>query len=380
MTYLENYKLIIFTLFCHLSYVWQERQDLLPLPKHLKARATDESSSPVLGRVWLPRLILESLTSEDDAEVVIEADKDGLMTHSLRLRTLTEAEMLGWSTCWFEALIESEIEGTCALRFRDRRWDGIDSLKLRHWYLHLLIPIRSMNLKPIGSSRLRRLRFAIQKLTLRRTDSAETEALVLDDSLSDVDSLIETEAETLVEALVLCDSETDVETDWLAETEALVLALADSDTLNELETDWLIETEALVLCGVRDWLTRWNWCLYLLTRWAILKHWLTLKHSLNLKPIGSLKLRRLYLHFLILRRSMNRNWLTRWNWGTGTYWPLSETEAENAGWSTFWLWDAQWIRNRLARWDWGACALRFRDWRWDWLTRWNRGTGTYWLT
>ena len=52
----------------------------------------------------------------------------------------------------------------------------------------------------------------------------DTEALVLDDSLSDVDSLIETEAETLVEAL------------------------ADSETLIESEIDWFIETEALVLC------------------------------------------------------------------------------------------------------------------------------------
>ena len=39
-----------------------------------------------------------------------------------------------------------------------------------------------------------------------------------------MDSLIETEAETLVEVL------------------------ADSETLNESETDWLVEIEALVLC------------------------------------------------------------------------------------------------------------------------------------
>jgi len=50
---------------------------------------------------------------------------------------------------------------------------------------------------------------------------------VLADSLSDVDSLVETEA------LVLCDSETDVETDWLVEIEALVLC--DSET--DVETD-----------------------------------------------------------------------------------------------------------------------------------------------
>ena len=47
---------------------------------------------------------------------------------------------------------------------------------------------------------------------------------MLADSLSDVDSLSETEAEMLVEAL------------------------ADSETLNEPETDWLVEIEALVLC------------------------------------------------------------------------------------------------------------------------------------
>ena len=47
---------------------------------------------------------------------------------------------------------------------------------------------------------------------------------MLADSLSDIDSLSETEAETLVEAL------------------------ADSEALIESETDWLVEIEALVLC------------------------------------------------------------------------------------------------------------------------------------
>ena len=75
-----------------------------------KARATDESSSPVLGRVWLPRLILESLTSEDDAEVVIEADKDVLNDSLIEVETLTEAEMLVEALADSEALIESEIE------------------------------------------------------------------------------------------------------------------------------------------------------------------------------------------------------------------------------------------------------------------------------
>ena len=46
----------------------------------------------------------------------------------------------------------------------------IDSLKLRRWYLHFLIPIRSMNQKLIGSLRLRRSYFVIQRLMLRRID------------------------------------------------------------------------------------------------------------------------------------------------------------------------------------------------------------------
>ena len=75
-----------------------------------KARATDESSSPVLGRVWLPRLILESLTSEDDAEVVIEADKDVLNDSLIEVETLTEAETLLEVLADSETLIESETD------------------------------------------------------------------------------------------------------------------------------------------------------------------------------------------------------------------------------------------------------------------------------
>ena len=47
---------------------------------------------------------------------------------------------------------------------------------------------------------------------------------MLDDSLSDVDSLVENEVRNEVEAL------------------------ADSEALIESETDWLVEIEALVLC------------------------------------------------------------------------------------------------------------------------------------
>ena len=75
-----------------------------------KARAADASSSPVLGRVWLPCLCLGSLTSEDDAEVVIEADKDVLNDSLIEVETLTEAEMLVEALADSEALIESEIE------------------------------------------------------------------------------------------------------------------------------------------------------------------------------------------------------------------------------------------------------------------------------
>ena len=75
-----------------------------------KARTTDESSSPVLGRAWLPRLILESLTSEDDAEVLIEADKDVLNDSLIEVETLTEAEMLVEALADSETLIESETD------------------------------------------------------------------------------------------------------------------------------------------------------------------------------------------------------------------------------------------------------------------------------
>ena len=57
--------------------------------------------------------------------------------------------------------------------------------------------------------------------------------LVLTDSLSDVDSLSETEAETLVEALAESETLIESETDWLVEIEAL--ALCDSET--DVETD-----------------------------------------------------------------------------------------------------------------------------------------------
>ena len=54
---------------------------------------------------------------------------------------------------------------------------------------------------------------------------------MLADSLSDIDSLVETEVLIDSEALVLADSLSDI--DSLSETEVL----ADSETLNEPETD-----------------------------------------------------------------------------------------------------------------------------------------------
>ena len=75
-----------------------------------KARATDESSSPVLGRAWLPCLCLGSLTSEDDAEVVIEVDNEVLNDSLIEVETLTEAETLLEALADSEALIESETD------------------------------------------------------------------------------------------------------------------------------------------------------------------------------------------------------------------------------------------------------------------------------
>ena len=121
-----------------------------------KARAADASSSPVLGRTWLPRLSLGFLTSEDDAEVLIEADNDvfALADSLIEVETLTEAETLLEALADSEALIESET----------------------NWLV-------------------------------------EIETLIL--ALSDSDTLNEPETDWLVEteALVLCESETDVETD-----------------------------------------------------------------------------------------------------------------------------------------------------------------------
>ena len=140
-----------------------------------KARAADESSSPVLGRAWLPCLCLGSLTSEDDAEVVIEADNEVLNDSLIEVETLTEAEMLVEALADSEKLIESETD------------------------------------------------WLVETEALVLDDSlSETEALVLDDSLSDVDLLIETEAKMLVEALA--DSEA------LSESEIEALALCDSET------------------------------------------------------------------------------------------------------------------------------------------------------
>ena len=128
-----------------------------------KARAANESSSPVLGRAWLPCLCLGSLTSEDDAEVVIEVDNEVLNDSLIEVETLTEAETL------LEALADSE-----ALVLTDSLSD-VDSL----------VETEALN-----------------------------EAETLLEALADSETLIESEIDWLVEiaALVLCDSESDVET------------------------------------------------------------------------------------------------------------------------------------------------------------------------
>ena len=75
-----------------------------------KARAADASSSPVLGRAWLPCLCLGSLTSEEDTEVLIEADNEVLADSLIEVETLTEAETLLEVLADSETLIESETD------------------------------------------------------------------------------------------------------------------------------------------------------------------------------------------------------------------------------------------------------------------------------
>ena len=75
-----------------------------------KARAADESSSPVLGRAWLPCLCLGSLTSEEDTEVLIEADNEVLADSLIEVETLTEAETLLEVLADSETLNEPEID------------------------------------------------------------------------------------------------------------------------------------------------------------------------------------------------------------------------------------------------------------------------------
>ena len=115
-----------------------------------KARAADESSSPVLGRAWLPCLCLGSLTSEDDAEVVIEADNEVLA----------------------DSLIESETD----------------------WLVEIEALVLADSLSETE---------ALNEAETLLEALADSEALIEPET----DWLVE------IEALVLCDSETDVETD-----------------------------------------------------------------------------------------------------------------------------------------------------------------------
>ena len=79
-----------------------------------KARAADESSSPVLGRAWLPCLCLGSLTSEEDTEVLIEADNEVLADSEALIESetdwLIESEALVLALSDSETLNEPEID------------------------------------------------------------------------------------------------------------------------------------------------------------------------------------------------------------------------------------------------------------------------------
>ena len=65
-----------------------------------KATPNAESSSPVFGRAWLPRLCLGSFTSEVDCEALIEAETEALVD--------AEAERLAEVLNDVEALVLSE--------------------------------------------------------------------------------------------------------------------------------------------------------------------------------------------------------------------------------------------------------------------------------
>ena len=64
----------------------------------------DEFSSPVLGSAWLPRLCLESFTSEVDSEALVEAEVERLA------EVLNDVEILVEALVLSEALKNPDVE------------------------------------------------------------------------------------------------------------------------------------------------------------------------------------------------------------------------------------------------------------------------------
>ena len=77
-----------------------------------KATPNDESSSPVFGRAWLPRLCLGSFTSEVDCEALIEAETEALVdAEAERLaEVLNDVEILVEALVLSEALKNADVE------------------------------------------------------------------------------------------------------------------------------------------------------------------------------------------------------------------------------------------------------------------------------
>ena len=72
----------------------------------------DEFSSPVLGSAWLPRLCLESFTSEVDSEALNEADTEALVEAEVErlAEVLNDVEILVEALVLSEALKNTDVE------------------------------------------------------------------------------------------------------------------------------------------------------------------------------------------------------------------------------------------------------------------------------
>ena len=157
-------------------------------------------------------------------------------------------------------------------------------LKRKRWLKHLLTQMHSSNQKLIGSLRLRRSCFVIQRLTLR-----------LIDSLKQRHWYLLTHRVMLIRWLRLKH--------WLTLRCSMNRKLIGSLRLRHsyfvIQKLTLRPTDSLKL---KHW--------YLMTRWVMLIHWLRLKHLLTLrrsmsqKLIDSLRLKRLC--FAIQRLTLRR--------------------------------------------------------------------------